>query len=217
MTIVIDDLGRSLDEVDRLLALEEPITFAVLPYEVRTAEVVAALRSHGAEYLCHLPMEAKGSADPGPGALELTMAHDELRATTRRALAAVPGAVGVNNHMGSGISSERRAIATVLGVIAEQGLSYLDSRTAADTVGFEVARQLGIPAAERHVFLDSDRSPESIRRQFETLLEQARQRGSAIAIGHPYPETLDVLQTELPRAREAGFVVVPLSHVLIDG
>ncbi len=102
---MIDDLGRGLRDLAVLDELGITLTYSVLPYETHTAQVVAELRSHGVEYLCHLPMEAKGGANPGPGALLLDMSHDQLREATRQALAAVPGAAGVNNHMGSGMAA----------------------------------------------------------------------------------------------------------------
>jgi hypothetical protein len=214
LALVIDDLGRSLEDLDTLAALGVPITYAVLPFEVRTAEVVSELRRRGAEYLCHLPMEAQGGANPGPGALLLSMDHAELEAATRKALAAVPGALGVNNHMGSGIAADRGAITTVVSVVAEAGLYFLDSRTTHETLGYTVAHQLGIPAAERQVFLDTRREREYIRGQFAQFLEAARTRGGAIAIAHPYPETLEVLAESVPLAVAEGFEFVRVSALL---
>lgn len=216
IALIIDDLGRSLSDLDNLARLDVPLTYSVLPYESRTGEVVAELRRRRAEYLLHLPMEAKGGNNPGPGALLLEMAPEELREATRRALAAVPGAAGVNNHMGSGISAERAAITAVLSVVAENRLYYVDSRTSADTLGYSVARQLGVPAAERQVFLDATIERDSIREQFDHLLDVARQRGSAIAIAHPHRATLEVLKTAVPEAREEGFEFVTASS-LLDG
>ena len=217
IAIIIDDLGRSLRDLEVLESLGVPLTYSVLPFETKTAEVVAALRRRGAEMLCHLPMEAKGGADPGPGALLGGMSKRELRAATRRALDAVPGAVGVNNHMGSAIAGRREAIEPVLEVLVSQGLFFIDSRTSIDTVAYAVARELGLPSAERQVFLDNDRDPAAIRAQFHRLLEIARARGEAIAIGHPYAETLGILAEELPALHDAGIEVVAASALLERG
>jgi polysaccharide deacetylase 2 family uncharacterized protein YibQ len=216
VAIVIDDLGRSLQDLDILAALEVPITYAVLPFETKTSEVAAELRKRRQEVLCHLPMEAQSGANPGPGALLLSMSHKELQDATLRALAAVPFAVGVNNHMGSGIAANREAITAVVSVVAEHGLFFLDSRTTHKTLGYTVARRFGIPAAERQVFLDSKRDRAYIQGQFQQLLKDAEQRGGAIVIGHPYPETLEVLAQEIPKAVERGFKFVRVS-ALLDG
>ncbi len=214
ISIVIDDLGRGVRDLDALAGLGVPLTYSVLPFESHTAEVVAELRRRGVEYLCHLPMEARGDADPGPGALVLTMSSDQLREATRRALAAVPGAAGVNNHMGSGMLPQQEVMAIVLEVLARQGLYFIDSRTSADTVGYSLARHLGLKAGERQVFLDTEREPAFIRAQFDALLAAARRRGGAIAIAHPYRETLSVLSAMIPEARAEGFEFVTASALL---
>lgn len=214
VALVIDDLGRSVEDVARLAALGVPITHAVLPFESRTSQVVAELRRRGVELIVHLPMEPSNGANPGPGALRLSMGRRELARATRSALDAVPGAVGVNNHMGSRFSADRAAMDTVLRVISRRGLYFLDSRTSAESVAYQEARALDVPAAERQVFLDPDLRPEAVRYQFRRLLDVARERGAAIAIGHPHPITLAVLREEVPLAVERGYRFVPVSYLL---
>lgn len=214
IAIVIDDLGHAVDELRPLEGLGVPVSYSVLPYEDQTPEVVAELRRKGAEILLHLPMEPKNGEDPGPGALLDGMGDEELGEKTAEALKAVPGAVGVNNHMGSLLSAEEGPMTAVLRVLAKRGLFFLDSRTSADSVGYKVAARLGIPAAERQVFLDGEATPEAIHVQFQRLLALARANGSAIAIGHPHPETLAALEREVPKAREEGYEFVPVSYLL---
>lgn len=216
LALVIDDLGRSLAEVETLERLGVPLSYAVLPFESHTREVVAALAAGGRELLCHLPMEAEGGNNPGPGALEFDMTGADLGAATARALAAVPGAVGVNNHMGSRLSADRQRMAAVLAVIGGRGLFYLDSRTSAESVGYRTALELGVASAERQVFLDRDPETAAIDAQFARWLALAKERGSAIAIGHPYPSTFEVLAREVPKAKAQGFEFVPVSYLLND-
>lgn len=214
VALVIDDLGRSLEDLDRLRQLGVPITYAVLPFESQTPEVAAALRRRHEEILLHLPMEPASGGDPGPGALRAGMSREQLRASTLAAIAAVPGAVGVNNHMGSALSTDAASMSAILGVLAPRGLYFLDSRTSARSVGFRVATELGVPAAERQVFLDDDPRPEAVAAQFHHLLELARSRGNAIAIGHPHPATLATLAAEVPRAQVGGYRFVVVSALL---
>ena len=216
IALVVDDLGRSLDDLRTLSALGVPITYAVLPFEVKTSEVVAELRRRGEEIFCHLPMEPMSAANPGPGALLRSMDDQALRQAVETALDAVPGAVGVNNHMGSAIVADRRSMSAVIDVLADRRLAFLDSRTTVDTLGYSLARARGLPAGERQVFLDTERDVDFIRRQFRALLHAARERGGAIAIAHPYPETLAILAEEVPEARAAGFDFVRVT-VLLDG
>lgn len=214
LALVIDDLGRDVAVLDRLQQLGIPLAYAVLPFESRTADVVRVLGERGAEVLCHLPMEADGDADPGPGALLASMSPRELRQATEAALEAVPIAVGVNNHMGSVLSARRPAMDAVLDVLARRRLFFLDSRTSAQSVGYALALERGIPATERQVFLDVDPRPDAIRRQFEELLRLADERRSAVAIGHPHRQTLEVLETEVSEALAAGYRFVPVSYLL---
>lgn len=214
VALVIDDLGTSVEELHPLAGLGVPVTYSVLPYGDQTPEVVAELRKRGEEFLLHLPMEPKNGENPGPGALLGGMSDAEIEDKTLAALRAVPGAVGVNNHMGSKLSEEEGPMKAVLRVLAGRGLFFLDSRTSAQTVGYKVARELGVPAAERQVFLDGDPAPRAIEGQFQRLLALARAHGSAIAIGHPHPETLAALEREVPKARAEGYEFVPVSYLL---
>jgi polysaccharide deacetylase 2 family uncharacterized protein YibQ len=214
IALVIDDLGRSVGDLATLEALGVPLAFSVLPFEVLTPEVVAEINRRGWEMLCHLPMEPSSGVDPGPGALTSMMSSEELTAATRAALAAVPGAVGVNNHMGSTLSADARSMEAILSVIKEQGLFYLDSRTSAESVAYRSAVARGIPAAERQVFIDAEIAPEAIEEQFDRLLKLASERGAAVAIGHPHRSTLEVLAYRIPDALARGYEFVPVSFLL---
>jgi uncharacterized protein len=214
IALVIDDLGRSVSDLETVEQLGVPLSYAVLPYEEETEQVVTELHRQNAEVLLHLPMEPANGEDPGPGALRMGMSPEQLRQFTLAALRAVPGAVGVNNHMGSGLSADERSMKTILGVLSGRGLFFLDSRTSAQSVAYKAAIRMGVPAAERQVFLDPDTRPEAIREQFHRLLGLARTRGAAVAIGHPHPETLAVLADEIPKAKALGYEFVPISYLL---
>jgi polysaccharide deacetylase 2 family uncharacterized protein YibQ len=214
LALVIDDLGRSLDEVAALDGLRVPLSYSVLPYEPMTPAVVARLRAEHREILCHLPMQPLDGRNPGPGALRDTMDDAALAQATRDAIARVPGAVGVNNHMGSRLTEDPRAMGAVLQVLQQEGLFFLDSRTSAGSVGYRLARSLGMPAAQRQFFLDDDMSETAIREQFARFLARARDGGAAIAIAHPHPGTLAVLREEVPKAQAEGFTFVPVSFLL---
>ena len=127
---------------------------------------------------------------------------------------ALPGATGINNHMGSRITGDPVAMAAVLEVVAARGLFFLDSRTTKETVAYDLARKLAIPAARRDVFLDEDPAPAAVGAAFDRLLALAREKGAAIAIGHPHEVTLALLERRIPEAKAAGYEIVPLSFLL---
>lgn len=214
IAIVIDDLGRDLRQVEALVALGVPLTYAILPFEPHSAEIAEQLRERGAEVLVHLPMEPEGKADPGPGALVSGMSARAAAAATRDALEQVPGATGLNNHMGSAVTADRKIMGAVVEELAERGLYFLDSRTSAESVGFEVARSAGVPAARRDLFLDQTDERAAIGEALENLAVIARSRGAAIGIAHPRPATLVALREGLPRLAAEGVEVVPVSFLL---
>jgi uncharacterized protein len=210
IAIVIDDVGLRSWETEPAIALPAPVTLALLPYAPKVQEDADKARAAGHEVFLHLPMEAIGGEDPGPHALRVSMSDDELRREIEHNLSAFRGYVGVNNHMGSRLTSDARAMRVVMQAIHAKGLIFLDSRTTARTVGEAFARDLGVPAASRHVFLDNVLTEESVAGQFSELLDLAAKQKVAVAIGHPHRVTLDFLARVLP-SLEGRYEVLPVS------
>jgi len=218
IAIVLDDMGLSQFRSDRAIALPRPITLAVLPYGNHLAGLVARARTAGHEILVHLPMEPKAQdADPGPNALLTGLPVAELDRRINSNLARLDGYVGINNHMGSLFTGRAREMRRVMRALQERQLLFLDSLTTGNSKGYRLAREYGIPTVMRDVFLDNDRDPFKIRRQLELTVETALQRGQAIAIGHPYPETLSALESWLPSLRARGLMLVPISALVKQG
>ena len=100
-------------------------------------------------------------------------------------------------------------------VLKDEGVFYVDSRTTAETVAYEAARQVGVRAAFRNVpFLDDLEDPRAVKRQLQIAIEGARQKGEAIAIGHPHAGTLEALRQMLPEARKEGVQLVLVSELV---
>lgn len=156
--------------------------------------------------MVHLPMEALNGADPGPGALFVDQAEDEIRSRILAAFDSVPGARGANNHMGSRATADRRVMDVLMSVFGENGWWFLDSRTSATTVARPAAEAAGIPFAERHVFLDNERNHDYIRAALNEGLRVASQRGHAVLIGHAMVHELaEVMIEAYPTILEQGF------------
>jgi len=169
------------------------------------------------EIFLHLPMEPEGypEVDPGAQALLVGMPRPAIAALLDRALAGLPGVRGVNNHMGSAATADEGTMRDLLAELKARDLVFLDSLTTAGSVAYTAARDAGLPAARNRVFLDHDRQDlDSIRRRLASLVESARASGFAVGIGHPHPETLQILREELPRWRAAGVSFVTLSELL---
>lgn len=216
IAVIVDELGGRADVVARLLALERPITLAVLPGLPLSRQIARDGTRAGLELLVQLPLEPYRfpEDDPGPGVLTLAMSPDEITRRTRQHLAALPGAAGVATRMGSRFTEDRARMRAVLEPVYLQGLFFVDSLTTTRSVGYDLARALGIPAARRQVFLDPDESEATARARFEAAERWAERRGAVVAIAHGRLLTVRLLEEVLPRWEARGLTLVPVSALL---
>ncbi len=215
LAIIIDDLGYDAEMDFSFLKLDLPLSLSVLPFGPATRTMVERAHEYGFELVLHLPMEPKHypSVKPGPGGLFLSMNEKTILKVLHEDLNQVRGAKGVNNHMGSLFTEDREKMRIVLKELKKLNLFFIDSRTTKDTVCLEIAREIGLLADRRRVFLDHNLDPTAMKIQMERLLNMAKHRGSAIGIGHPYKETLKLLQDYAPRLKKE-FQIVPLSELV---
>ena len=216
--LVLDDAGQAMEEFRRFSAFPGSFTVAVLPFLPYSEQIVRAASAMGHEAILHQPMEAYNGEDPGPGAIFLHNTDDEIRTILRENLERYPHLVGVNNHMGSRATSDERVMETVLAVVRDEGLFFLDSRTTHTSVAPILAARAGMPVLSRHFFLDHERSVTAINEQLDQALAHARRHGFAIMIGHvTVPETADILLERYGEIEQAGFEFLPLSHAPAAG
>jgi len=216
IAIVIDDLGCGEQIAMDFLNLGAPLSFSVFPFAPHSREFARKASEEGRDVLLHLPMEPKAypREDPGRGGLLTSMGKGQLLSQLEKDLAAVPYVKGVNNHMGSRFTEDPDLMRIVLEDIQRRGLFFLDSRTTARTVGFRVARELGLKTGQRNVFLDNERDVSRIKERIFELIASSQRNGSAIGIGHPHPETVQAIREVLPSLRQNGVELVPVSALL---
>jgi hypothetical protein len=195
VAIVIDDMGYQQKTGLALLALDLPLSFAFLPFTPFSEALQKEAQTRGRDILLHLPLEPLDSKwNPGPGALTVAMDPETVRRVLLQDLQAVPNAIGINNHMGSRFTASSQAMRILLTLVRERDLFFLDSVTASQSVGYDLAQEMGIKAARRTVFLDNDQNPDKIRAQLDLLVRLAGEHGQAVGIGHPYPATVEALR-----------------------
>lgn len=216
IALIIDDVGLDTAAAARVLALDIPLTIAILPYADAAASTARAAGAGGRDVLVHVPMEPLGLDDPGPYALRVDLSDADLRARIRWAMARVPGAIGLNNHMGSRFTRDPRAMRVALGAIAGQAPLFIDSLTTPDSRGAAVAEGLGLPVLQRDIFLDHVIEAGAIRAQLTEAEALARSQGHAVLIGHPHALTLEALESWIGEAREAGFEFVTVTTLAAD-
>ncbi|EZQ19484.1 polysaccharide deacetylase [Halopseudomonas bauzanensis] len=213
--IIIDDLGHSLSRGRRIIALPAPVTLAILPHTQAAQLLASEAAVAGKTVILHQPMENGAALAIGPGGLYADMDRAKLEQTLQANLNNFVPIQGVNNHMGSRLTSDRQAMDWVMQVLAARGLFFIDSRTSAATQAAFAAEAAGVRHLSRDVFLDNERTFEAIDAAFQHALTLARKQGSALIIGHPYPQTLEYLEQRLPELqREKGVKVVSLEALL---
>ena len=201
VAIVIDDMGYRQNTGKALLALDLPLSFAFLPFTPFSEELQQEAQAKGCDILLHLPLEPMDQkTNPGPGALTANMDPEAMQSLFQKDLQAVPKAIGLNNHMGSRFTANSQAMRTLLAMVRAHHLFFLDSVTAANSVAYDLAREMGVKAERRTIFLDNDQNPDKIMAQLDLLVRLAGEHGQAVGIGHPYPATVEALrryQTQL--------------------
>lgn len=194
LAIVIDDFGYRPHTENCVLALPPNISVAVLPNAPHAREMATKAHNSGHEVLIHLPMAPLSKQPLEKDTLRPDMSSDEIERIIREAVNNVPYAVGLNNHMGSAMTSSLFGMQKVMQALEHYNLYFLDSMTIGNSRAMRAASGTGVKVIKRKVFLDDTQNEADIRRQFNRAIELARRNGSAIAIGHPHPATVRVLQ-----------------------
>ncbi len=209
IVIIIDDIGYDKKMAMEFMELNSNLTFSVLPFSPFGKNISEDLHSKGAEIMLHLPMEPVDhpNVDPGPGAILSSMAPDDLLDQLKKNIKDVPYIVGVNNHMGSELTTHSDQMNQIFTILKKENLFFIDSRTSLQSQGQASARLLKIKFAHRDVFLDNHQDAEYIAGQFAQLVSLAKKQGSAVGIGHPYKATLLALSKELPKLKNKVEIV----------
>ena len=214
IAIIIDDLGYKLQQDQRAINLPGQVTFAFLPQTPHVRTLAETANAQGNEIMLHLPMQSVEPIFLGPGALTQTMSREEFKISLLKSILSIPHVKGINNHMGSLITSQKEPMNWLMEEIARTRLFFVDSRTTVETLAEQTANQYQIANTRRNVFLDHERNRPAIEFQFDQLIQLARKNGSAVAIGHPYAETLDVLEEKIPQLKAAGIRLIPVSELI---
>ena len=215
LVIIIDDLGESMAVAKRLADLPFAVSFSVLPHNTKARQVADLARQEDLELLLHLPCEPEGypkSANSGPGTLRVNMTSAVLEQTLADNLARLPEVDGVNNHMGSRLTQDKKAMTVVLGHLQGRGKFFVDSLTTPKSCVREVSKTLGLRYYRRHIFLDNTAKEHAILLQLKKAESLARRTGLAVAIGHPYPATLSALES-WAKTRDMSVVICKIQDI----
>lgn len=212
VAIVIDDFGNGMTGTEEMLKLPVKFTAAVMPFMPTTKQDAEAAHKLGHDVIVHMPMEPNKGKKKwlGPGALTSDLTDEEIRKRVEAAIADVPYAIGMNNHMGSKITADERIMRIVLTVCKEHGLFFLDSRTTYKTVIPKIAEEVGVPLVSNDVFLDDVYTEQHISKQISLLRKLLETNESCVTIGHvgpPGKKTASVLKQSIPEMESVATFV----------
>ena len=217
VALIIDDLGQRLNDSRRVAALPGPVACAFLPGLPHARRGAEKCHARGKEVMLHQPLQAAAGNNLGPGGVTIDMERDGVVDTVKANLASTPHVSGMNSHMGSLLTRHPGHMLWVMQALHQfdDTAFFIDSLTTAQSVARQIAAETGVAHGRRDVFLDPEPDTEIIEAEFRRWLTLARKNGVAIAIAHPYPETLDFLETELPRLEdEHGVVLIPVKAAI---
>lgn len=215
VAIIIDDLGYDRFIAKKFLELDGVYTFSILPHSPFMKRIARSAQKKGYDVMLHLPMEPieYPRINPGPGALLTSMSPDELIEQLKKNLDAVPDIIGVNNHMGSKMTTDSTQMYQIFSVLKQRDLFFIDSRSTSKTVCKPSARMFQIPFAQRDIFIDHIQDPEFIRKQLRQLVKIANRQGQAVGIAHPNKLTYQILLEALPELKKQ-VRLVPASEIV---
>jgi polysaccharide deacetylase 2 family uncharacterized protein YibQ len=218
IAVVIDDFGNSMEGTEQMLQLPIKLTVAVMPFLPTTKQDAEAAHAKGHDVIVHLPMEpVRGPRSwLGPGAITTNLTDGEIRKRVEAAIADVPHAIGMNNHMGSKATADKRVMRIVLQVCKDKGLFFLDSRTSYKTVVPMVAREVGVITLHNDVFLDDVYTQSHVMRQINVMKKFLTHNDRCIVIGHVGPPglyTSGVLKNVIPELLHSA-TFVPITQLL---
>ncbi len=215
ISIIIDDLGYQYQAGQRAVNLNGNLTYAFLPNAPFAHRLAELAHRQQKEIMLHLPMEAESGKQLGSGALMQCMSEKQFKSLVHSNLAAIPHVRGFNNHMGSRLTKSPRLMGWLMqAAMFRDDLYFVDSRTTTESVAQREAERRHIAATRRDIFLDYERNADVVAKQLVELVRHAKQHGTALGIGHPYPETLTALEAWLPSLQQHGIKLIPVSELI---
>ena len=216
LAVIIDDCGYDIDLVRRLVKLNAPFSFAIIPYRDYSSDVLHVINGGGQVAMLHLPMEPMDPSAMSEGKHTVLTSMDDksIRALTRDMVSSLPGISGVNNHQGSKATSDERAMTAVLKELKSKGLFFVDSNTYSKSLGDKLAAQMGVPTGRNNIFLDNSTNEDEIIKKIWQAAAIADKYGSAIAICHARPHTVNAWEQAIGEVKASGLKLVPVTEVL---
>src|SRR5574344_433593 len=193
LVIIIDDVV-SKTQKDKILNIGYPITMAFLPPNSGHKES-AIIAQNLPFHMIHFPMQAsKNFKNIEVNTLNISDSYETIEARVKQLRVLYPNATYTNNHTGSVFTENYEAMDKLFRALKKYNFIFVDSRTTPNSVAKELSIKYQMPYIVRDTFLDNDRSFTAIQNQLKDAIRVAKKQGFAIAIGHTYEVTFQVLK-----------------------
>ncbi|TCZ77421.1 divergent polysaccharide deacetylase family protein [Paenibacillus albiflavus] len=217
-SIIIDDFGNNMKGTQEIIAMPYPLTVAVMPFLPTSKSDAEAAHLAGKEVIIHMPMEPVSGNKSwlGPGVILTSLSDDEIRKRVDAAVAEIPHAIGINNHMGSKATGDPRVMRIVLEQCKKHRLFFVDSHTNYHSIACKTAVEVGVPCIENELFLDDTHTVSHVMKQIGVIHQRLQTRKYCVAIGHVGSSgrtTAEALKNKLPDL--ANYVqLIPISQLI---
>ncbi|MCF6207220.1 MAG: divergent polysaccharide deacetylase family protein [Sulfurovum sp.] len=207
LAIIIDDVHTSR-QLHTIQQLPVPVTPSIFP-PYSLDRNTPRLATQAVHYMIHLPMESGNAKfDRQSKTVMRSFTAAQMQARMRELRRLFPRAHYINNHTGSLFTTDRAAMNRLYEAMKQTGFTFIDSRTSGKSQAGLVAHAFGDDYVARDIFLDNVKSVGAIHMQLKKAVRLAKKNGYAIAIGHPYKETMQALKQAKPLLKEVKVVYI---------
>ena len=192
LVVIIDDVA-TMQQAAAIKNINLKLTPSIFPATKSHPDTPKIAKSF-IFYMVHLPMQAMSSGGAEIGTLRVGDSVEKMAQTLKSVKKDFPNLIYINNHTGSKFTSDFESMDKFMSVAKKEGIIFMDSKTISPTKVYEAAKKHGMRYIARDVFLDHDGSKAAVTAQLKHAVKLAKERGYAIAIGHPHKNTLEVLR-----------------------
>ena len=206
LAIIIDDVGTR-SQVNAIKSVGIPLTMSFLPPSSARPHT-PKLAAKEKFYMVHLPMEAQSFTAEEPATLRVKDSQEKIIERIRYIKELFPKVRYINNHTGSKFTSDEVAMNRLIFALKSKHINFIDSRTTAQTKAPKVMKNFGLNYMARDVFLDHHMDKPYVLKQIKQAIKVAKSHGTAIAIGHPHPNTLLALHESRKLLKDVELVYI---------
>ncbi|PKT75617.1 hypothetical protein BCM35_04505 [Helicobacter winghamensis] len=220
LAIIIDDVSnfaqyQAIKEIPFKLTLSLFPKSKVNPDTPKIAKIAPF-------YMIHLPLEALNFHQKEHKWLFAGDSKDKMESYIAAIKHDFPNLSHINNHTGSKFTQNLESMSLLLETLNNHHINFIDSRTIATTktnsayakspyIAFNPCQQKPL---ERDVFLDNVLDIPKITEQLIQAVQIAKQKGYAIAIGHPHKATLLTLKNATDYLQKSGVELVYINEII---